>query len=73
MAGSSARVGGDSLDELFVEASDTLKSAVEKHADYIKAETLTTTLNFAAPPANASVVEDEFEGEKVKVGLVKSG
>ena len=57
--------------ELFVEASDMLKSAVEKHADYIKAETLATKLNFAAPPADASVVEDKFEGEKVKVGLVK--
>ncbi|MBP8165388.1 MAG: isoleucine--tRNA ligase, partial [Anaerolineales bacterium] len=58
--------------ELYVEASATLKSAVQKHEDYIKAETLTTKLNFAAPPANASVVEDEFEGEKVRAGLVKS-
>jgi hypothetical protein len=30
-------------------------------------------LNFASPPANAAVVEDAFEGETVKVGLVKSG
>ena len=58
--------------ELYVEASATLKSAVQKHEDYIKAETLTTKLNFAAPPANSAVVENEFEGEKVKVGLVKS-
>jgi len=57
--------------ELFVEASDTLKSAVQKHEAYIKAETLTTKLNFSTPPADASVVEDEFEGEKMKVGLVK--
>ena len=57
--------------ELFVEASAGLKSAIETHADYIKAETLAVSLTFAAPPANASVVEDEFEGEKVKVGLVK--
>jgi isoleucyl-tRNA synthetase len=59
--------------ELFVEASAGLKSAIETHADYIKAETLAVSLTFAAPPANASVVEDEFEGEKVKVGLVKAG
>jgi isoleucyl-tRNA synthetase len=59
--------------ELFVEASAGLKSAVETHADYIKAETLTVTLNFAGPPAHAAVVEDAFEGETVKVGLVKSG
>jgi isoleucyl-tRNA synthetase len=58
--------------ELFVEASAGLKSAVEAHAEYIKAETLAVSLSFGPPPANASVVEDEFEGEKVKVGLVKS-
>lgn len=59
--------------ELFVEASAGLKSAVETHADYIKAETLAVSLTFAAAPESASVVEDEFEGEKVKVGLVKVG
>jgi len=57
--------------ELFVEASAGLKSAIEAHKDYITAETLTTKLSFANPPVNASVVEDEFENEKVKVGLVK--
>jgi isoleucyl-tRNA synthetase len=57
--------------ELFVEASAGLKSAIEAHKDYITAETLTTKLSFANPPATASVVEDEFENEKVKVGLVK--
>lgn len=57
--------------ELFVEASAGLKSAIEVHKDYITAETLTTKLSFANPPSNASVVEDEFENEKVKVGLVK--
>ncbi|MBK6646598.1 MAG: isoleucine--tRNA ligase [Anaerolineales bacterium] len=57
--------------ELFVEASAGLKTAVETHADYIKSETLTVKLSFATPPANASVVEDAFEGETVKVGLVK--
>ncbi|MCC6261229.1 MAG: isoleucine--tRNA ligase [Anaerolineales bacterium] len=57
--------------ELFVEASAGLKSAIEAHKDYITAETLTTKLIFANPPANASVVEDEFDREKVKAGLVK--
>jgi isoleucyl-tRNA synthetase len=57
--------------ELFIEASAGLKSAIEAHKEYITAETLTTKLSFASPPANASVVEDEFENEKVKVGLVK--
>jgi isoleucyl-tRNA synthetase len=57
--------------ELFVEASAGLKSAIETHAEYIKAETLAVSLSFGTPPTNASVVEDEFEGENVKVGLVK--
>ena len=59
--------------ELYVEASGTLKSAIEKHAEYIKAETLTKKLAFASSPDGASVVEDNFDGEKVKVGLVKAG
>lgn len=59
--------------ELFVEASAGLKSALETHADYVKAETLTVKLNFAAAPANAPSVEDGFEGETVKAGLARSG
>jgi len=58
--------------DLFIEASAGLRSAVEAHREYITAETLTKSLTFSAPPAGASVVEDEFEGEQVKVGLVKS-
>ena len=58
--------------ELFIEASAGLRSAVEAHQDYIKTETLTSKLSFASPPNETSVVEDEFEGEKVKVGLVKA-
>ncbi len=57
--------------ELFIEASAGLRSAIEAHKDYITAETLTSKLSFAAPPEDASVVEDEFDGEKVKVGLKK--
>jgi hypothetical protein len=45
---------------------------VETHRDYITAETLTTHLEFSTPPIEASVVEDAFEGETVKVGLVKA-
>ena len=58
--------------ELFVEASAGLRSAIEAHKDYITAETLTSKLSFAAPPDKSSVVEDEFDGEKVKVGLMKA-
>jgi isoleucyl-tRNA synthetase len=58
--------------EMFIEASAGLKSAIEAHKDYITAETLTSKLSFANVPEKASVVEDEFDGEKVKVGVVKS-
>ncbi|HNB35243.1 MAG TPA: isoleucine--tRNA ligase [Anaerolineales bacterium] len=57
---------------LFVEASAGLKSAVEMHMDYIKAETLSVKLSFALVPANVSQVEDAFEGETMKVGLQKA-
>jgi isoleucyl-tRNA synthetase len=57
--------------ELFVEASAALRSAVEKHKDYITAETLTSNLVFASPPEGASITEDGFDGEKATVGLVK--
>jgi isoleucyl-tRNA synthetase len=57
--------------ELFVEASAGLRSAIEAHKDYITAETLTSNLEFGSPPLNASVVEDAFDGETVRVGLVR--
>ena len=57
--------------DLFVEASAGLRSALEAHRDYITAETLTSKLVFGNPPAEASVVEDSFDGETVKAGLVK--
>jgi isoleucyl-tRNA synthetase len=56
--------------ELFVEASAGLRAAIEAHRDYITTETLTSNLAFASPPAGASSVEDQFDGERVTVGLV---
>jgi isoleucyl-tRNA synthetase len=57
--------------ELFVEASAGLRSAIEAHKDYITAETLTSNLVFGSSPVGASVVEDAFDGETVKAGVVK--
>jgi len=57
--------------KLFVVATPGLKAAIEAHREYITAETLAVELNFAAPPASASVVEDDFDSEKVRIGLVK--
>ena len=57
--------------ELFVEASAGLRSAIEAHKGYITAETLTTSLVFGDPPKGASILEDSFDGETVKAGVVK--
>jgi isoleucyl-tRNA synthetase len=57
--------------ELFVEASAGLRSALEAHQEYITTETLTSNLQFASPPGGASTAEDSFDGEKVRVGIVK--
>jgi isoleucyl-tRNA synthetase len=58
--------------EMYVEASAGLRSAIEAHKDYITAETLTSNMVFASPPNTASVAEDTFDGETVKVGVVKN-
>jgi isoleucyl-tRNA synthetase len=57
--------------DLFVEASAGLRSAIEAYQDYIVSETLTSNLVFASPPDGSSVVEDAFDGETVKAGVVK--
>jgi isoleucyl-tRNA synthetase len=57
--------------ELFVEASAGLRSAVEAFKEYITAETLTSNLVFGSPPDGASIIEDKFDGETVRVGVVK--
>ena len=57
--------------ELFVEASAGLRSAIEAHREYVTTETLTSNLVFGGPPESASVVEDAFDGETVKAGVVR--
>jgi len=58
--------------EMFIEATAGLKSAIEAHQDYITVETLTSRLSFATVPEKSTIVEDEFEGEKVKIGVIKA-
>jgi isoleucyl-tRNA synthetase len=57
--------------ELFVEASAGLRSAMEAHREYITTETLASNLQFASPPEGASIADDSFDGETVKLGVVK--
>jgi isoleucyl-tRNA synthetase len=57
---------------LYVQGPAKIESAIETHREYITAETLTLKLEFSEPPASASTVDDDFDGEKVKYGLVKA-
>jgi isoleucyl-tRNA synthetase len=58
--------------KLYVEASPGLKEAIEAHRDYVTAETLTTDLTYGEPLPASATVTDEFDGEKVTVGLLKA-
>ena len=58
--------------KLFVVTSPSLTSAIERHRDYITTETLAVSLEFNEPSAEAASIEDDFDGEKVKVGLIKA-
>ncbi|MBU2609866.1 MAG: class I tRNA ligase family protein, partial [Chloroflexi bacterium] len=58
--------------KLFVLATPGLKKAIEANQDYITTETLTVELAFTPPPTGAASVEDEFDGEKMTIGLVKA-
>ena len=56
---------------VYVTASDGLKQAIEGNREYVIAETLTVELNFTSPPHPSVSVTDEFDGEKLLVGLAK--
>ncbi len=55
-----------------VTATPGLKKAIEANRDYVTAETLTVELVFGEPATGSTSVTDEFDGEKVTVGLVKA-
>ena len=52
-------------------ASPVLLKAVEDFREYIMTETLTTELIYGDPAEAAFVVEDAFDGEKVRIGIQK--
>jgi isoleucyl-tRNA synthetase len=54
-----------------VVATPGLKEAIEAHREYVMAETLTVDLNFSELVSGSVTASDEFDGEKVTVGLVK--
>ncbi|HEX8993106.1 MAG TPA: isoleucine--tRNA ligase [Anaerolineales bacterium] len=57
---------------LFVEATADLRAAVEANRAYIMAETLALSLEFQDLPDGAPNAQDEFDGQKVGVALVKA-
>jgi isoleucyl-tRNA synthetase len=46
-----------------------LRSAVERHIDVVRAETLTVDLVFSANPSGEHVEQDEFDGMRARVAL----
>jgi isoleucyl-tRNA synthetase len=57
---------------VFVTATPGLKDAIEANRDYVTAETLTVELSFSTPGTASTSVTDEFDGEKVTLGLIKA-
>jgi isoleucyl-tRNA synthetase len=57
---------------LFYTASTTLAEAVEQYRDYVMGETLATELRAGAGPEGAFAADDEFDGEKVTLALLKA-
>jgi isoleucyl-tRNA synthetase len=56
---------------LYVTATPDLLSALRVHRDYIMGETLAVELNMAEPPEEAVLAEAWFDGQWMKVGLLR--
>ncbi len=52
-------------------ATPALAKAIAAFADYIQSETLSVELTAGPAPEGAATAEDAFDGEKVKVGVIK--
>jgi isoleucyl-tRNA synthetase len=56
----------------YYSASENLARAISEFGEYIRAETLSVELQPGSPPAGASIAQDEFDGEKVTLGITKA-
>ncbi len=57
---------------LYYSATPGLQKAIEDFKDYIMTETLSLSMSQTEFPQEAAIVEDEFDNEKVRAGLVKA-
>ena len=57
---------------LFVMATPGLRKAIKTFSDYVNTETLTRELKFEPLPDSAITSVDEFDGEKVSIGILKA-
>lgn len=57
---------------LYYKATSGLDEAVKAFAAYIKTETLTVEMKIGEAPSDAAKFDDEFDGEKVSIGLKKA-
>jgi isoleucyl-tRNA synthetase len=57
---------------LYYSATPGLLKAIEEFSEYIMTETLAVSMSMQEFPQEAATVEDEFDGEQVKAGLVKA-
>lgn len=57
---------------LYYQATEGLQRAIERFEEYIMGETLTVQMNAGAIPQDLSMTHDEFDGEKVAIGLKRA-
>ena len=57
---------------LYVQATPDLMEAVKKHGEYVTGETLTVEFVESMPPPEATINEAWFDGQWVKMGLLKA-
>jgi isoleucyl-tRNA synthetase len=58
--------------KITLEATPALQDAILRYQDYVTGDTLTVALTFGAPPADAKVLSEAFDGETVTIGLLKA-
>ncbi|HEY5983754.1 MAG TPA: isoleucine--tRNA ligase [Anaerolineales bacterium] len=57
---------------LHVQASQSLQAALNTHKDYVTAETLAISMEFASPPPDATRSNEPLDGEQLEFGLTKA-